>query len=151
GTIVQMHVAELPAENEHTRATRGTTTVRHLARLQALGPWLLAAHAVWIDDEEMALLAAAGTPVSHNLASNLRVLGLPRVADMLDHGILVGIGTDGAPANNRMSLIDEMYAASLLQKGLRRDPTVLSAREVLRMATAHGARSLAWESEIGSL
>lgn len=151
GTIVQMHVAEVPAENEHTRATRGATTVRHLARIQALGPWLLAAHAVWIDDEEMGLLAATGTPVSHNLASNLRVLGLPRVADMLDRGILVGIGTDGAPANNRMSLIDEMYAASLLQKGLRLDPKVLPAREVLRMATVQGARALAWEAEVGSL
>lgn len=151
GTIVQMHVAELPAENEHTRATRGTSTVRHLHRLGALGPWFLGAHAVWIDDEEMDLFAATRAAISHNAASNLRVLGLPRVADMLDHGITVGIGTDGAPANNRMSLIDEMYVAALLQKGLRGDPTVLDARQVLRMATREGARALCWDDEIGSL
>jgi 5-methylthioadenosine/S-adenosylhomocysteine deaminase len=70
---------------------------------------------------------------------------------MLDRGITVGLGTDGAPANNRMSLIDEMYVASLLQKGLRGDPTVLPARQVLRMATRDGARALSWDAEIGSL
>lgn len=151
GTIVQMHVAEIPAENEHVRATRGTTTVRHLARLGALGPWFLGAHAVWIDDEEIELLAESGAAVSHNLASNLRVLGLPRVADMLDAGVLVGLGTDGAPANNRMSLVDELWAATLLQKGLRLDPTVLDARTAFAMATRKGARALSLGSELGSL
>jgi 5-methylthioadenosine/S-adenosylhomocysteine deaminase len=151
GTPLQMHVAEIPAENEHTRATRGTTTVRHLARLGALGPWFLGAHAVWVDDEEIGLLAEKGAAVSHNLASNLRVLGLPRVADMLAAGVLVGIGTDGAPANNRMSLIDELWAASLLQKGLRLDPTVLDARTAFAMATREGARALGLADELGSL
>jgi 5-methylthioadenosine/S-adenosylhomocysteine deaminase len=151
GTPLQMHIAEIPAENEHARSTRGATTVRHLARLGALGPWFLGAHAVWIDDEEIALLAKSGAAVSHNLASNLRVLGLPRVADMLDAGVLVGIGTDGAPANNRMSLIDELWAATLLQKGLRLDPTVLDARTAFAMATRDGARALGLGEEIGSL
>ena len=151
GTIVQMHVAEIPAENDHAQSTRGTTTVRHLARLGALGPWFLGAHAVWIDDEEIGLLAETGAAVSHNLASNLRVLGLPRVADMLDAGVLVGLGTDGAPANNRMSLVDELWAATLLQKGLRLDPTVLDARTAFAMATREGARALSLGSELGTL
>lgn len=151
GTPLQMHIAEITAENEHTRATRGTTTVRHLARLGALGPWFLGAHAVWVDDEEIGLLAENGAAVSHNLASNLRVLGLPRVADMLDAGVLVGLGTDGAPANNRMSMIDELWAATLLQKGLRLDPTVLDARTAFAMATREGARALGVADAIGSL
>jgi 5-methylthioadenosine/S-adenosylhomocysteine deaminase len=151
GTPLQMHIAEIPAENEHSQATRGATTVRHLARLGALGPWFLGAHAVWVDDEEIDLLAESGAAVSHNLASNLRVLGLPRIADMLDAGVLVGIGTDGAPANNRMSLIDELWAASLLQKGLRLDPTVMDARTAFAMATREGARALGVGEEIGSL
>jgi 5-methylthioadenosine/S-adenosylhomocysteine deaminase len=151
GTPLQMHIAEIPAENEHTRATRGTTTVRHLHDLGALGPWFLGAHAVWVDDDEIALLAESGAAVSHNVASNLRVLGLPRVADMLDAGVLVGIGTDGAPANNRMSLIDELWAATLLQKGLRLDPTVLDARTAFAMATRDGARALGLGDEAGSL
>jgi 5-methylthioadenosine/S-adenosylhomocysteine deaminase len=151
GTTVQMHVAEIPAENEHATATRGTTTVRHLGRLGALGPWFLGAHAVWVDDEEIGLLAETGAAVSHNLASNLRVLGLPRVADMLDAGVVVGLGTDGAPANNRMSLIDELWAATLLQKGLRLDPTVLDARTAFALATRAGAQALSVAGELGSL
>ena len=151
GTPLQMHIAEIPAENEHALATRGATTVRHLARLGVLGPWFLGAHAVWVDDEEIALLAEVGAAVSHNLASNLRVLGIPRIADMLDAGVLVGIGTDGAPANNRMSVLDELWAATLVQKGLRLDPTVLDARTAFAMATRNGARALGLGGEIGSL
>ena len=150
-TPLQMHIAEIPAENEHVQATRGTTTVRHLARLGVLGPWFLGAHAVWVDDEEIQLLSEASAAVSHNLASNLKVLGLPRVADMLDAGVVVGLGTDGAPANNRMSLVDELWAASLLQKGLRLDPTVLDASTAFAMATRDGARALGLAHEIGSL
>jgi 5-methylthioadenosine/S-adenosylhomocysteine deaminase len=116
-----------------------------------LGPWFLGAHAVWVEDEEIELLAESGAAVSHNLASNLRVLGVPRIADMLDAGVLIGIGTDGAPANNRMSLIDELWAATLLQKGLRLDPTALDARTAFAMATREGARALGLGDEIGSL
>lgn len=151
GTIVQMHVAEVPEENEHVRATRGTTTVRHLDRLGVLGPGLLAVHVVWVDDEEIALLAERGAPVSHNAGSNLKVLGVPRVAEMIEAGVLVGLGTDGAPANNRMSMIDEMWLASLTQKGRRVDPTVLPAGVVLRMASLGGATALGLGALTGSL
>ena len=151
GTVVQMHVAEVPEENEHVRRTRGTSTVRHLANLGVLGPSFLAVHVVWVDNDEIALLAGSQTPVSHNVASNLRVLGIPRIADMVDAGVLVALGTDGAPANNRMSMIDEMWIASMLQKGVRVDPTVLPANDVLRMATLSGATALGLGHELGSL
>ena len=151
GTVVQMHVAEVPEENEHSIATRGTTTVRHLDRLGALGPDLLAVHATWVDDEEIALLAERGCPVSHNAASNLKILGTPRIADMIDAGVPVALGTDGAPSNNRMSMIDEMWLAAIVQKGLRRDPTVLPADRVLRMATVDGATALGMGGLVGSL
>jgi 5-methylthioadenosine/S-adenosylhomocysteine deaminase len=151
GTVVQMHVAEVPEENEHSVATRGTTTVRHLERLGALGPDLLAVHATWVDDEEIALLAERGCPVSHNAASNLKILGTPRIADMLDAGVHVALGTDGAPSNNRMSMIDEMWLAAIVQKGVRRDPTVLPAGNVLRMATVDGATALGMGGLVGSL
>ncbi|MEO8694569.1 MAG: amidohydrolase [Acidimicrobiales bacterium] len=151
GTIVQMHVAEVREENEHVVRTRGASTVRHLARLGVLSPRFLAVHVVWVDDAEIELLAASGTYVSHNVASNLRVLGIPRVADMFDAGVVVALGTDGAPANNRMSMIDEMWIASMLQKGLRVDPTVLPADQVVRMATHNGARALGLGDELGTL
>jgi 5-methylthioadenosine/S-adenosylhomocysteine deaminase len=151
GTVVQMHVAEVPEENEHSVATRGTTTVRHLERLGALGLDLLAVHATWVDDEEIALLAERGCPVSHNAASNLKILGTPRIADMIDAGVPVALGTDGAPSNNRMSMIDEMWLAAIVQKGVRRDPTVLPAGRVLRMATVDGATALGMGGLVGSL
>jgi 5-methylthioadenosine/S-adenosylhomocysteine deaminase len=151
GVIVQMHVAEIPAENDHVRATRGTSTVRHLDRLGALGPHLLGAHCVWIDDDEVQLLARSGTGIAHCVGSNLRILGFPRIADLVDAGATVGIGTDGAPSNNRMSVIDEMWAAGMVQQGLRLDPTALPARRVLRMATLDGARAVGWGDELGSI
>jgi 5-methylthioadenosine/S-adenosylhomocysteine deaminase len=125
--------------------------VRHLARLGVLSPKFLAVHVVWVDDEEIEILATAKAAVSHNVASNLRVLGIPRIADMLDAGVLVGIGTDGAPANNRMSMIDEMWIASMVQKGIRVDPTVLPAHQVLRMATRDGAEALGLAEQVGSI
>lgn len=148
---LQLHIAEVPEENEFVRARAGHSTVRHLHHLGVLGPGLLGAHAVWIDDEEVALLGASGAAVSHNVASNLRILGLPRIADLLDAGCLVGMGTDGAPSNNRMSILDECWAASMVQKALRRDPTVLPSRRLLRMATIDGATALGWGDELGSL
>lgn len=151
GTVLQMHVAEVPEEVDYAKATRGLTTLRHLAKLGVLGPRFLSIHSVWLDDQELDLLAETGTPVSHNAASAMRVLGQPRIADMLDRGIVVGLGTDGAPTNNRMSMVDEIYLASLLQKSLRRDPTALPARQVLEMATIGGARALSWDDEIGSI
>ena len=66
-----------------------------------------------MDDEEIELLAERGCPVSHNAASNLKILGTPRIADMLDAGVRVALGTDGAPSNNRMSMIDEMWLAAM--------------------------------------
>lgn len=151
GTVLQMHVAEVPEEVDYVTSSRGTTIVRHLDKLGVLGPGFLAIHAVWLDDDEIDLLAETGTPISHNAASAMRVLGMPRVADMLERGVTIGLGTDGAPTNNRMSLVDEMYLASLLQKGLRRDPTAISARQVLQMATRDGARALSWDDEIGTI
>jgi len=151
GTVLQMHVAEVPEEIEHTKMTRGTTVLRHLHKLGVLGPHFLAIHSVFLDDEELDLLATSETPVSHNAASAMRILGIPRIAEMLERGVTVGLGTDGAPTNNRMSLVDEMYVASLLQKAARRDPTVLPARQVLQMATIGGARAIGWEHEIGTI
>jgi 5-methylthioadenosine/S-adenosylhomocysteine deaminase len=151
GRPLQMHVAEVPEENDYARATRGTSTVRHLDRLGLLGPGFLGAHCVWLDDEEVELYGASGAAVSHNVASNLKILGFPRIADLLDAGAVIGIGTDGAPSNNRMSVIDELWAASLVQKGLRRDPTVLPAAQLLRMGTTDGARALGMGDELGTL
>jgi 5-methylthioadenosine/S-adenosylhomocysteine deaminase len=151
GVGIHMHVAEVKEEVEFAQATRGATTVTHLERLGVLGGNLLAVHSVWLTDAEIALFAARGVKVSHNPAAAMRVLGFARVPEMIKAGICVTIGTDGAPSNNRMTLIDEMWLTALIHKGRLLDPTVMPAETVLRMVTSEGARALLWEDEIGAL
>ncbi len=151
GVGVHMHVAEVKEEVEFAQATRGATTVTHLHRLGVLDKNLLAVHTVWLTDEEIGMFAEKDVKVSHNPAAAMRVLGFAKIPEMLKAGICVTIGTDGAPSNNRMTLIDEMYLTSLIHKGRLLDPTVMPAEQILSMVTCDGARALLWENEIGSL
>ncbi len=151
GVGIQMHVAEVREEVEFAQETRGATTVTHLARLGALGPNLLAAHSVWLTDEEIELFAAHDVKVAHCPAAAMRVLGFARIPEMLARGICVGLGTDSPPCNNRSTMIDEMWLTSLIHKGRLLDPTTMPAETVLTMATHHGARALGWDNVIGSL
>ncbi|OQU79033.1 hypothetical protein SORBI_3008G088857 [Sorghum bicolor] len=99
----------------------------------------------------------AGVKVSHCPASAMRMLGFAPIREMLDSGVCVSLGTDGAPSNNRMSIVDEMYLASLINKGREAyisgttNPTALPAETVLKMATINGAKAVLWDNEIGSL
>ncbi|XP_019266159.1 PREDICTED: uncharacterized protein LOC109243651 isoform X2 [Nicotiana attenuata] len=102
-------------------------------------------------------LSKAGVKVSHCPAAAMRMLGFAPIREMLSAGVCVSLGTDGAPSNNRMSIVDEMYLASLVNKGREvfskgtTDPTALPAETILRMATINGAKSVLWDKEIGSL
>lgn len=151
GVGVHMHVAEVEAEIAYAKETRGARTVEHLYRLGVLDKNFLAVHCVWMTDEEIDLFAKTGVKVSHNPAAAMRVLGFAKIPEMMDKGVAVSIGTDGAPANNRMTLIDEMWLTSLIHKGRLLDPRVMPAERVLRMVTSEGAKTLLWEDEIGSL
>jgi len=150
-TWVHMHVAEACEEIAYARATRGTSTVRHLDAVGLLGPRLLAVHCVHVDDDEIGLFLRHGVKVSHNPAAALRVMGLPRIVEMLERGVAVSIATDGAPSNCRNSLFDEMYLAAVVQKGRLGNPTVMPATKVLEMVTVDAARTIGLEDEIGSI
>ena len=89
--------------------------------------------------------------MSHNPACGMRVLGFARIPKMLNMGICVSIGTDGASSSNHMDMVDEMWLTSLIHKGWRLDPTVVPAQDILRMATKWGARALMDEKLYGSL
>jgi 5-methylthioadenosine/S-adenosylhomocysteine deaminase len=89
--------------------------------------------------------------VSHNPAAAMHVLGFAKVPEMMAAGVCVTIGTDGAPCNNRMTLIDEMWLTSLIHKGRLLDPTAMPAENVLAMATCDGARAVLCDDQIGSL
>lgn len=151
GVAVHMHVAEIKAEVELCQATRGATTVAHLNQLGVLDKNFLAVHTVWLTDDEVQMFAEKGVKVSHNPAAAMRVLGFAKIPEMLKAGVCVTIGTDGAPSNNRMTLIDEMYLTALIHKGRLLDSTVVPAEEVLAMVTCNGARAVQWEDQIGSL
>uniref|UniRef100_K4ATI9 Amidohydrolase-related domain-containing protein n=1 Tax=Solanum lycopersicum TaxID=4081 RepID=K4ATI9_SOLLC len=158
-TGIHMHIAEIPYENQLIIETRGVDngTVTHLEKIKFLQNNLLAAHTVWVNDKEVDCLTKAGVKVSHCPAASMRMLGFAPIKEMLRAGVCVSLGTDGAPSNNRMSIVDEMYLASLINKGREvfstgtTDPTALPAETILRMATINGAESVLWDKEIGSL
>lgn len=158
-TGIHMHVAEIPFENQLVKDTRQVDhgTVTYLEKIEFLQKNLLAAHTVWVNDAEMSFLSKAGVKVSHCPAAAMRMLGFAPIREMINAGICVSLGTDGAPSNNRMSIVDEMYLASLINKGREvfangtTDPTALPSEMVLKMATINGARSVMWDNDIGSL
>ena len=150
GVGVHMHVAEVKDEVEYCNELHGVGTVQHLADLGVLDANLLAVHTVWLTDDEVDLFARHQVKVSHNPAAAMRVLGFAKIPRMLDKGICVTLGTDGAPSNNRMDLIDEMWLTSLIHKGWRLDPTVVKAQDILRMVTTNGAKALL-DDQVGSL
>ncbi|KAI4336545.1 hypothetical protein L6164_015060 [Bauhinia variegata] len=158
-TGIHMHVAEIPYENQLVVDVRKANhgTVSYLEKIEFLQKNLLAAHTVWVNDTEISFLSRRGVKVSHCPAAAMRMLGFAPIREMLDAGIPVSLGTDGAPSNNRMSIVDEMYLASLINKGRNAyankstDPTALPAETILRMVTINGAKSVLWDNEIGSL
>ena len=112
----------------------------------------MAAHGVWVNDADIALLKARGVGVSHNPESNMKLAsGVAPVTAYLASDVAVGLGTDGAASNNDLDMFEAMRAASFLHKVTREDPTALSAQIALRLATLGGARVLGMDRQIGSL
>lgn len=151
GVGIHMHVAEIPAEIDYPREPRGRSTVEHLKALGVLGTNLLAVHCVWLTEREIELFAERQVKVSHNPAAAMRYLGFARIPEMSAAGICVALGTDGAPSNNRMTLVDEMWLASLIHKGRTLNPVVMPTETVLGMVTRQAARAVLWDDAIGSL
>lgn len=150
-TGVHMHVAEAKSEVDYITEKIGVPTVTHLRDLGVLDENFLAVHTVWLTHEEVEMFRDYKVKVSHDPASAMRVLGFAKIPRMLREGICVSIGTDGAPTNNRMDMVDEMWVTSLIHKGWRLDSTVVKAQEILRMATINGARAVLEGDKYGSL
>jgi 5-methylthioadenosine/S-adenosylhomocysteine deaminase len=151
-TLVHTHASESRDEIAIVRRiSGGMANIEYLASLDLASPRLCAAHCVWVDDREQALLAEHGVNVMHCPGSNLKLgSGIAPVADMRARGITVSLGADGAACNNRLDMFDEMRLAVLLQ-AVHGRPGVLTARDALSMATRAGARTLGLEREIGSI
>lgn len=151
GTRMTMHVASSPDERDEALHRFGQGSIEQLAELGVLGDHLLIAHCVWPNDNELRLLADSGTGVSHNPVANLMYAsGLAPLAEMIDAGVRVGLGTDGASTNNGQNMWEAMKFAVFLQKS-RFGANWGSAELALELATIGGSRAIGMDDEIGSL
>ena len=152
GLVLQVHVSETKKEHEECLARRGVTPTRALYDAGVFEAKVLAAHGVWLSDEDMDIFAEAGASVAHCPVSNLKLgSGIARLAEMKRHGMNVALGTDGCCSNNTHDLFEEVKLAALLQKGVSGDPTCVTAYESLKMATVGGAKAQGRENEIGRI
>lgn len=152
GTGVHIHVAETKPEFDLIQERYGMTPVAWLDSLGVLDVPTLAAHSVWLTDEDIAIYAKHSVAAAHNPISNLKLAsGLCRVEDLEHAGVVVGLGTDGASSNNIMSMHRELQVAALIHKIRAYDAEAVGAHDVLRMATIQGAKALRWQDAIGSL
>ena len=151
GVMVHTHASENRTECELVQQESGLRNVAYLDSLGLTGRHVALAHCVHLNSAEIEILRTSGTNVVHCPSSNLKLgSGIAPVAKLLEQGISVSLGADGAACNNRLDMFTEMRTAALLQKALH-GPEVLPANRVLRMATADGARALGLDAEVGSL
>ncbi|MHB8769663.1 MAG: amidohydrolase [Syntrophales bacterium] len=152
GILFQIHLAETRDEVSLLRERYGKKPVHHLRDLDLLDAGTVAAHCIWLDEDELDILAACSVKVAHDPESNMKLgAGVAPVPAMLSRGIDVGLGTDGCASNNNLDLFGEMGMCAKLHKVFSADPTVLPAEKVVEMATIGGARVLGMAGGIGSI
>ena len=151
GCLLHTHASENPGELDAVRAATGKDNIVALAERGLLGPDVVLAHCVWLTSEEQKLLRTTKTRVAHCPSTNLKLAsGVAHVPELIEQGIAVALGSDGAPCNNRMSQLTEMRMAALLQKP-RCGASAMPAKGVVRLATIEGARALGLDRDIGSI
>ena len=152
-TLLHYHLAETRREVHEHEARAGRRPVLWLEEIGFLGSRQVAAHAVWLTGEEIALLARRNVGIAHCPSSNLKLAGggVAPIVELRAAGATVGLGTDSVASNNAVSLFREMHVAGLVQKNQRWDATALRAQELLDLVTIDGARLLGEEARLGSL
>jgi 5-methylthioadenosine/S-adenosylhomocysteine deaminase len=149
------HIASSIQEAEIARDRYGAYPITRIAENRGLGANLVLAHAVAVLDEEVALLADHDTKVAFCPGTSLKLAkGAAKIGkypEMIDAGVTVGLGTDGAAASGNMNLMRQVHLVAGLFKDARIDETQVGARKALRMATIDGARALGWHADIGSI
>lgn len=149
---IHIHLHETKDEIIQSMDKHGLRPIARLQKLGVLGPNLLAVHCVHLTEQEIALLQSFGCSVAHCPSSNLKLAsGIAPVRDMLNAGLNVAVGTDGAASNNRLDVLMEARTASLLAKGVSQDSTAMPAMQALAMSTIQGAKALGLDQSIGSL
>ncbi len=143
GLGMHVHISETKREHEECRERWGAPPIRVLAKYGVFDVRSIAAHCVWTEPEDWALMAEKGVTAVHNPVSNLKLgSGVAPIPDLIKAGVNVALGTDGVSSNNATDMFEDMKLAAILQNGVRCDPLALSAWDVLEMATANGAKAL---------
>jgi 5-methylthioadenosine/S-adenosylhomocysteine deaminase len=150
---ILIHLAEMKKELDDSLKQNGLTPVQYVEKLGILGPDVVAAHCIFVDEKDRKILADHQVGCVHNPSSNMMLAsGVAPVIEERAAGIAVGLGTDGpAGSNNDLDLMEEMDLAAKLQKIAKMDPRALGAKSVVEMATIEGAKALHMDKEIGSL
>ena len=150
---ILIHTAEMKKEWEDSEKQNGMSPVQYLDKIGVLGPDVVSAHCIFVDEADRKILAQRNVGCVHNPSSNMMIAsGVSPVAEMRAAGIAVGLGTDGpAGSNNDLDLMEEIDLAAKLAKITKMSPLALNALAVVEMATIDGARALHMEKEIGSL
>lgn len=150
--LFQIHAAETKSEYIRIQTKQHTTPVKYLDRIGILDENTLIVHGIWLDDDDIEIIAKRRSKVSHNPQSNMKLAsGIAPVPSLLNAGVTVGLGTDGCASNNDLDLFREMDTAAKLHKVNLLDPTVMDAGTVLKMATQDGAKAIGLDKHIGSL
>ncbi len=149
---IHVHLHETENEIADHVKQYGVRPLQRMQRLGLLGPRLIAVHAIHLDDMEIAQMALQGCSVAHCPASNLKLAsGFARIGNLLQAGVNIGIGTDGAASNNRLDILGELRLAALVSKSQSGNAETLSAHAALRMATLNGAQALGMDHHTGSI
>ena len=152
GAPIVTHISETKREVDDSIKAKGASPVDYLERIGFLSERVIAAHMVWPQAGELEILKRRRVGVVHNPQSNMKLAsGVAPVPKMLDEGILLGLGTDGAASNNDLNMWEEMDTVAKLHKVFTGDPKVISAQQAFELATIRGAAALHLEKEIGSL
>jgi len=152
GWAVHTHLSEVREELTEARLRWGGTTIEHSGREGLLEAETIAAHCIWCTERDIGLLGRHGVAVAHNPVANMLLgNGVCPVPRLRSEGITIALGTDGAASNDNQDMFGVIKTAGLLHKVNTMDPTVITARDVLTMATIDGARALGIDSEVGSL
>jgi len=149
---IHTHLHETQWEIEASIDKYGITPVQRLNNLGIIGPSLTAAHCVYLNDQDMGILAKNKVSIVHNPSSNMKLgSGIADVAKMLKQNLSVSLGTDSSASNNRLDIMEEMRLAALLIKGSTKSPESIPANEAIKMATINGAKALGLGSITGSI
>ena len=148
---VHVHVSETEKEHRECLARHGRTPIAYLADTGLFDYGAYAAHCVYATDDDFRIMAERGVTLVHNPTSNMKLgSGFARIPAARAAGVNVALGTDGCASNDNLDMFEEMHLASLIHKGLAKDPTVLGAWDVIDMATVNGAKALG-RSDTGAL